>query len=317
MVSARFRRYSRRAAKLLRSNKLSSQGCEVGFHLEVLSFQLAAYIGFGKIFVSDSLKATHLAYLRSIHKIHDGLIKTNIVQDLLEGDHSAPITGKWDTLLRSVINYTDILQDTQRNDYMSIVAIKKFLHSQFRLKNLGNLKYLLGIEVFSSKNGILISQCKYALEIIKDAGLLGVTPIDTPMERGLKLSDKRDLLKDPSHYRRLVGRLIYLTISRPDITYFVHVLSRFMYQPRKLHMEVALRVVRFLKNAPGQGLFFSSNCDFRLRAYCDLDWVGCPIIRRFMNSAHQLVDVLTKALGKEVFTLMIRKLGVQDIHSPT
>lgn len=163
---------------------------------------------------------------------------------------------------------------------MSIAAIKKFLHSQFRLKDLGDLKYFLGIEVSSSKNGIFISQRKYALEIIKDAGLLSVAPIDTPMERGLKLSDKSDLLEDPGHYRRLVGRLIYLTVSRSDITYFVHVLSRFMHQPRKLHMEAALSVVRYLKNALGQGLFFSSNSDFRLRAYCDSDWAGCPITRR-------------------------------------
>ena len=163
---------------------------------------------------------------------------------------------------------------------MSIVAIKKFLHSQFHLKDLGDLKYFLGIEVSSSKNGIFISQRKYALEIIKDAGLLGATPIDTPMERGLKLSDKGDLLKDPGHYRRLVGRFIYLTVSRPDITYSIHVLSRFMHQPCKLHMEATLRVVRYLKNAPGQGLFFSSNSDFRLRAYCDSDWARCPITRR-------------------------------------
>ncbi|KAL6350529.1 hypothetical protein AAG906_019176 [Vitis piasezkii] len=81
-----------------------------------------------------------------------------------------------------------------------------------------------------------------------------VLPIDTPMERGLKLSDKSDLLKDQGRYRRLVGR--------------------------KAHMEAAFRVVRYLKNAPGQGLFFSSNNDFRLRAYCDSDWAGCPLTRR-------------------------------------
>ncbi|WJZ84138.1 hypothetical protein VitviT2T_003758 [Vitis vinifera] len=279
------------------------------------------------------------------------------------------------------------------NDPVSIPTTKFFLHSHFHLKDLGDLKYFLGIEVSASKNEIFISQRKHALEIIEDAGLLGAAPIDTPMERGLKLSDKSDLLKDQGCYRRLVGRLIYLTVSRPDITYVVHVLSRFMHQPRKAHMEAAFKVVRYLKNAPGQDLFFSSNNDFRLRAYCDSDWVGCPltrrstigycvflgpsliswrskrqktmslssveakyramigacslhiaanpifhertrhiemdchyirdkiqdgsIITRHVSSAHQLVDILTKPLGKEIFAPMIRKLGVQDIHSPT
>ncbi|KAI9200725.1 hypothetical protein LWI28_012359 [Acer negundo] len=308
------------------------------------------------------------------------------------------------------------------NDSISIAETKTFLHSHFHLKDLGKLKYFLGIEFSASKNGIFISQRKYALEIIKDAGLLGAAPINTPIERGLKLSDNSDLLKEPGQYRRLVGRLIYLTVSRPDITYAVHVLSRFMHQPRRLHMDAALRVIRYLKSAPGQGLFFPSNSDFRLRAYCDSDWAGCPLTRRstsgycvflgssliswrskrqktvslssaeaeyramtgacceltwlrfllkdlgfthhepallycdnkaalhiaanpvfhertrhiemdchyvrdkiqdgsvitrYVNSAHQLANVLTKPLGKEIFVPMIRKLGLQDIHSPT
>jgi hypothetical protein len=108
---------------------------------------------------------------------------------------------------------------------------KKFLHGHFHLKDLGPVKYFLGIEFSASKNRIFITQRKYALEIIEDARLLGAALADTPMECGLKLLDKSDLLKDPDRFRRLVGRLIYLTVLRPDITYVVHVLSRFMHQP--------------------------------------------------------------------------------------
>ena len=117
------------------------------------------------------------------------------------------------------------------NDPVNIAATKQFLHKHFHIKDLGDLKYFLGIEVSASKNEIFISQRKYGLEVIEDAGLSGVAPINTPMEQGLKLSDKGTLLKDTNRYRRLVGRLIYLTVSRPDITYVVHVLSRFMQQP--------------------------------------------------------------------------------------
>ncbi|CAM8947840.1 unnamed protein product [Rhodiola kirilowii] len=166
------------------------------------------------------------------------------------------------------------------NDSESISNIKKFLRNNFRIKDLGNLRYFLGIEVSKSREGIYISQRKYALDIIKDVGLSGAAPVGTPMERGVKLCDSSELLHDPGKYRRLVGRLIYLTVSRPDITYTVHVLSRFMHQPRKEHWDAALRVVRYLKGSLGQGLIFSSESDFRLRAFCDSDWAGCPLTRR-------------------------------------
>ncbi|KAG5245555.1 Retrovirus-related polyprotein from transposon [Salix suchowensis] len=115
--------------------------------------------------------------------------------------------------------------------------------------------------------GFVQSRADYSLFTIKQ----GAAPINTPIEQGLKLSDKGPLLKNANQYRTLVGRLIYLTVSRPDITYDVHVLSRFMQQPWKLHMEAALRVVRYLKGAPARGLFFSSKNDLRLRVYCDSD----------------------------------------------
>ncbi|KAI9176776.1 hypothetical protein LWI28_007083 [Acer negundo] len=209
-------------------------------------------------------------------KFSEAICSTGFVQSWADCSLFTKTKGK---LFTNLLIYVDDILITG-NDFVSIAATKKFLHSHFNCKDLGNLKYFLGIEVSTSKKGIYISQRKYALKIIEDVGLLGAAPIDTPMDRNLKLLDKSDLLKDPSRYRRLVGRLIYLTVSRPDITYAVHVLSRFMHQPRKLHMEAALRVVRYLKGAPGQGLFFSSNSDFRLRAYCDSDWAGCPLTRR-------------------------------------
>jgi len=118
------------------------------------------------------------------------------------------------------------------------------------------------------------------LEILKDSGVLGVKPVNFPIEQNIKLFDTGDLLKDPSRYRRLMGRLIYLTITRSDIMYSVHVLSRFMHAPRKPHMEAALRVLRYLKGTLGQGLFLSSQNGMSLQAFCYSDWVGCPMTGR-------------------------------------
>jgi len=165
------------------------------------------------------------------------------------------------------------------NNIESIKGLKQFLHTRFRIKDLGDLKFFLGIEIARSKKGIYISQRKYALEIIKDSGYLGAKPVEFPMEE-CRLSNTGELLKDPCIYQRLVGRLIYLTITRPDITYSVHILSRFMHEPRQPHMAAALRVVRYLKSAPGQGLLLHSNNSLHLTAFCDSDWAGCPVTRR-------------------------------------
>ena len=105
------------------------------------------------------------------------------------------------------------------------------------------------------------------------------------MEQNVKLSDSGELFKDPSQYRQLVGCLIYLTITQPDITYSVHMLSRFMHASRKPHMEVALHVLRYLKSSLGQGLFFPFHNDLSLRAFFFyLDWASCPISHRSTTS---------------------------------
>ena len=80
-----------------------------------------------------------------------------------------------------------------------------------------------------------------------------------------------------------MGRLIYLCFTRPDLSYSVHVLSQFMQKPRIEHWDAALRVVRYLKRNPGQGILLSSSCDLALHGWCDADWAGCPLTRRSLT----------------------------------
>lgn len=104
-----------------------------------------------------------------------------------------------------------------------------FLNEQFRLKDLESLKYFLGLEVARLAKGISVCQRKYALEVLQDYGLLASKHAKFPMEQNLKLSRYNEkLIYDSTAYRRLVGRLLYLTITRPDLAYFVQILSQFM-----------------------------------------------------------------------------------------
>ncbi|XP_043694091.1 uncharacterized mitochondrial protein AtMg00810-like [Telopea speciosissima] len=89
-----------------------------------------------------------------------------------------------------------------------------------------------------------------------------------------------NVLSDPSSYRRLVGRLICLTVTRPDIVQAVNILSQFMHQPRQPHLDAAHRLLRYLKTTPGQGLFFSVDSDLHPWAYYDFDWASCPMTHR-------------------------------------
>ena len=167
------------------------------------------------------------------------------------------------------------------NDEKAINDLKAFLNSCFKIKDLGPLKYFLGIEVARSKTGIIVCQRKYTLDILEEAGLLGAKPAKVPMEPDLALTDIGSAaLKDPTRYRHLVGKLIYLTISKPEIMYSVNTLSQFMQEPKLHHLKTTHRLLHYLKAAPGQGLLFPSDSPLHLIGYCDADWARYPITRR-------------------------------------
>jgi hypothetical protein len=159
--------------------------------------------------------------------------------------------------------------------------IKRILDDQFKIKDLGGLKYFLGLEVAQSREGIHVSQKKYCLDLLKDSGLLGSKPVTTPLDPAVKLhNDAGKPFEDISQYRRLIVKLLYLTHTRPDIAYATQQLSQFLHKPTVTHYHAACRVIRYLKTSPGRGLLLPRNSDIQLLGFSDADWAGCIDTRR-------------------------------------
>ncbi|KAM0041797.1 putative RNA-directed DNA polymerase [Helianthus debilis subsp. tardiflorus] len=159
-----------------------------------------------------------------------------------------------DKLITCLIIYVDDMIITG-NDEEEMKRLKGNLFTKIEMKDLGRLKYFLGIEVLRSKHGIFISQKKYILDLLAETGMIDCKPTDTPiavnhklhMEEGVKAADKE-------RYQRMVGKLIYLSHTHPDIAYAVGVVSQFMHQPQVSHMEAIWRILRYLKGATGHGV---------------------------------------------------------------
>ena len=143
---------------------------------------------------------------------------------------------------------------------------------EFEMKDLGQLRYFLGIEVARSKQGFSLSQRKYVQDLLRETGMLACKHIATPIEINHRLGIIADQVPtDIGRYQRLVGKLIYLTHTRPNITYVVCVVSQFMHAPIEEHMEAVYRILRYLKGAPGKGLLYSKNGVSNIEGYTDAD----------------------------------------------
>lgn len=133
------------------------------------------------------------------------------------------------------------------NNIDLIQQANAFLSSQFHMKDMGILRYFLGIEVDRSEQGIFLSQKKYACDLLTEYGVTNCRVLRLPMDSHLKLTPENgDPLPNPEIYQKLVGKLIYLTLTRPDISYTVHVLSQFMHTPTCVHHQAVLKVLIYL-----------------------------------------------------------------------
>ncbi|GJT53090.1 retrovirus-related pol polyprotein from transposon RE1 [Tanacetum coccineum] len=184
------------------------------------------------------------------------------------------------TQLTALLVYVDDIL-IAGNHQSTILDIKQQLHKQFNIKDLGPLHYYLGIEILRNSHGLVMSQRKYVVELLKGGSVFNDKLVTIPINpiASLNLTDGK-LLPDPSHYRTLVGKLIYLTITRPDISFAAQILSKFSQAPRTTHTKALLRVLRYIKLCHGQGLHFPVHNNLQLTAYYDSDWAACLITRR-------------------------------------
>ncbi|KAJ0830242.1 putative RNA-directed DNA polymerase [Helianthus annuus] len=163
-------------------------------------------------------------------------------------DHSLFILSKNDVLVVLLVYVDDIV--ITGNSTVEIARIKKSLSESFLIKDLGLLRYFLGIEVLYSDKSVCLSQRKYCLELLNEFGYLGCKPVGTPIELSHvvtnKIENDKTVLENVTGFQKLVGKLIYLSLTRPDISYAVQFLSQYMHNPCQSHLDIALRLLRYL-----------------------------------------------------------------------
>jgi hypothetical protein len=158
---------------------------------------------------------------------------------------------------------------------LSIEMFKSDMKKEFEMADLGPMKYFLGIEVNQDQSGIFISQSKYANDILKRFKMLTCKPTPTPIVTSLKLSkDDSGSNVDPTLFKRLVGSLMYLTTTRPNIMYGFSLISRFMEAPKDSHWKVGKRILRYVNGTRNFGISYSKTDEFELIGYTDSDCVS-------------------------------------------
>ncbi|CAJ2627755.1 unnamed protein product [Trifolium pratense] len=157
-----------------------------------------------------------------------------------------------------------------------IDKFKERMKDAFEMTDLGNMSFFLGMQVQQRQNEIFVCQQKYAKEVLKKFNMEDCKPVATPMNQKEKFSKEDGAERvDENLYRSLIGCLMYLTATRPDIMYAVSLLSRYMHCASEIHFQAAKRILRYVKGTVDYGIRFNQVQNFRLLGYSDSDWAGC------------------------------------------
>ncbi|KAK2991823.1 hypothetical protein RJ640_006383 [Escallonia rubra] len=150
---------------------------------------------------------------------------------------------------------------------------KKAMTKEFEMTDIGEMPYLLRLEVKKMKDGIFMSQKKYAKKILIRFRMKDCNPVAIPAETGVELRvDSNRKSVNPTLYKSMVGSLRYLTFTRPDITYAVGLVSRYMERPKQDHFNAAKRILRYVKGTVDHGLFYTHSQNSRLIGYSDSNY---------------------------------------------
>ncbi|XP_072087345.1 retrovirus-related Pol polyprotein from transposon RE1 [Arachis hypogaea] len=214
-------------------------------------------------------------------KLKSVLVELGFVQS--KADYSL-FTKQTESGFTALLVYVDDLI-LAGNNLGEINAVKTVLDDRFKIKDIGDLKFFIGMEVARSKEGILLNQRKYAMDILKDAGFENCKPASTPMDYSTKLSKTEGVpLSDSTEYRKLVGKLLYLTNTRPDISFAIGKLSQYLDHPTTSHLSAVHRILRYIKASPATGIMFSATSDLCATGFADSDWAACPDSRRSVTA---------------------------------
>ena len=176
----------------------------------------------------------------------------------------------------------------------------KLMQSRYQMSMMGELSYFLGLQVKQTDDGIFINQSKYTRNLLKRFNMLESSSASTPMATATKLDQHQGSEVDVTSYRGMIGSLLYLTASRPDIMYATCLCARFQAMPREPHLIAVKRIFRYLKGNPDLGLWYPRESDFNLIGYSDADFAGCKVDRKSTTGSCQFLgDILVSWSSKK------------------